>query len=97
MSKDTSGPAFPCMLENDHMHTIDGFAGDKIESGTVAVYAGMSIRQYAAIKEMQGLSANSVALDNLAAYASMKGMEPTDSVANAAVSYADALLAELEK
>ena len=69
MTKDTSWPAFPTVDANRPQYY-----------GTT----GMTIRQYAAIKAMQGL---------LAAV----GGNAAQHVAEQAVKAADALLAELEK
>ena len=82
MSKDTSSPAFP---------TVD--ANRPQDYGTT----GMTIRQYAAIKAMQGVLANSDGISRLGAYAAQNGQQLADVVATAAVLHADALLAELEK
>lgn len=83
MTKDTSGPAFPCKLANERVYTIVGFAGEEVPSEATATYAGMSIRQYAAIKAMQGLLAKNGCNESWIAYESVRA--------------ADALLAELEK
>lgn len=58
---------------------------------------GMTLRQYAAIKAMQGLLANGEALAYLSAHAKDKCSSFRDVVSKAAVDYADSLLAELEK
>lgn len=83
MTKDTSGPAFPTSVENRSSKDLQGFAGDVVGAGTRSDYKGLSIRQYAAIKAMQGLLAD--------------GMDCPEYVAMRAVKAADALLAELEK
>jgi len=84
MTKDTSGPAFPTSVENRSSKDLQGFAGDVVGAGTRSDYKGLSIRQYAAIKAMQGLLAEC-------------GGEDVQYVAMRAVKAADALLAELEK
>lgn len=71
MTKDTSGPAFPVQYSNES------------DGPTIMPTTGMTIRQYAAIKAMQGLFAG--------------GDSDIDYVAIRAVQAADALLAELEK
>lgn len=71
MSKDTSGPAFPVQYSNES------------DGPTIMPTTGMTMRQYAAIKAMQGLLAD--------------GMDDSEYVAMRAVKAADALLAELEK
>ena len=81
MSKDTSRPAFP---------TVDANYQDFGATG-------MTLRQYAAIKAMQGVLANSDGISRLGAYAAKNGQQLADVVATAAVLHADALLAELEK
>jgi len=74
MSKDTGGAAFP------------QFAWNVFEEKTTA-YGGMTLRQYAAIKAMQGFLSNS----------RLPAMVPTgSSVVVESIKTADALLAELE-
>lgn len=97
MSKDTSAPAFPSTLDNTSHKDVIGFIGDIIKPGTHTGYKGLSIREYAAIKAMQGLLANSSALDYLGAYALQQKKPLPEIVANSAANYADALLAKLEK
>lgn len=58
---------------------------------------GMTIRQYAAIKAMQGLLSNSDVMMHLTAYAQQQKRTVHDVVAGASVNYADTLLAELAK
>lgn len=77
MSKDTSAPAFP--VEAD-FHTFK----PKDEAEWKRLLSGMTMRQYAAIKAMQGLLTD-------------PNCPGAISTAVAAVAYADALLAELEK
>ena len=81
MSKDTSGPAFPVKVAfgSDGI----GFAGEEVKELQTVTYAGATLREYAAIKAMQGLLAD--------------GMGCPEYVAMRAVKAADALLAELEK
>lgn len=86
MSKDTSGPAFP--VSSDDERSIG-------ETGWGAL--GLSIRQYAAIKAMAGLLSNGNVIGHLTAYAQQQKKPLQEIVASAAVNYADALLAELEK
>ena len=83
MSKDTSGPAFPCQIHNKGDVEVKGFIGEPIAPSEVMIYEGVSVREYAAIKAMQGLLA--------------AGMDDAEYVAMRAVKAADALLAELEK
>lgn len=97
MTKDIIGPAFPCKLVNDSVYTICGFAGEEVLSGTTVTYAGMTLRQYAAINAMHGLLANGYVVEQLTAYAKEKRTPLHDIVAGASANYADALLAELEK
>lgn len=83
MTKDTSGPAFPCQIHNKSNAAVKGFIGETIAPGEVMIYEGASMREYAAIKAMQGMFAS--------------GMDDPEYVAMRAVKAADALLAELEK
>ena len=71
-SKNTSGPAFPVQYSNES------------DGPTIMPTTGMTIRQYAAIKAMQGLLAKHGYID-------------AEYIARGAVKAADALLAELEK
>lgn len=87
MSKQTGGPAFPVADGAAHriaMHV----AGDdeaKYIAESAKALSGMTLRDYTAIKAMQGILANSAMADN-----------STDSsirwVVNAAYAYADAML-----
>lgn len=83
MSKDTSGPAFPCQIHNKGDVALDGFQGDVIEPGMMVSYRGATLREEAAMRAMQGLLA--------------AGELETEYMAARAVKAADALLAELEK
>lgn len=58
---------------------------------------GMTLRQYAAIKAMAGLLSNGDVMGHLTAYAQQQKRPLQEIVVDAAVNYADALLAELEK
>ena len=71
MTKDTSGPAFPGQF--DHGHTVES-------------WTGMTMREYAAIKAMQGL----LAANNAEKYCKQ-------DISLIAVEQADALLKELAK
>ena len=84
MSKDTSGPAFPCTIHNKGDVTLDGFQNDTIEPGMMVSYRGATLREYAAMRAMQGMFAK-------------HGYGDVDYVVRRAVKAADALLAELEK
>lgn len=98
MSKDISGPAFPTSVKNMSSEDLQGFAGDVIGAGTQSDYKGLSIRQYAAIKAMQGLLANSNGPVQANAMCGWSLCNCTESdVAALSVKLADALLAELEK
>lgn len=98
MSKDKSGPAFPTSVNNTSGKDLKGFTGDVVGAGTQTNYMGLSIREYAAIKAMQGLLANGEALTFLDEYVKATTGKSLDSaVSEVAVSYADALLAELRK
>lgn len=83
MTKDTSGPAFPCQIHNKGDVTLEGFQGDVIEPGMMISYRGETLREEAAMRAMQGMFAS--------------GMDDPEYVAMRAVKAADALLAELEK
>lgn len=80
MTKDTSGPAFPVKVAfgSDGI----GFAGEEVKELQTVTYAGATLREYAAIKPMQGMFSG--------------GDSDIDYVAIRAVQAADALLAELE-
>lgn len=58
---------------------------------------GMTLRQYAAIKAMAGLLSDGEVMSHLTAYAQQQKKPLHEIVAGAAVNYAEALLAELEK
>lgn len=82
MTKDTSGPAFPVAVTFGSDST--GFAGEEVKELQTVTYAGATLREYAAIKAMQGMFAK-------------HGYGDVDYVVKRAVKAADALLAELEK
>lgn len=67
---------------------------------TDAVYEGqkgMTLRQYAAIKAMEGLLSDGEVMGHLTAYSQQQKKPLQEIVAVAAVNYDDALLAEMEK
>jgi hypothetical protein len=52
------GPAFPVVVPPTEKGAT-GFLDDRIEAGEMAIYSGMSIRDYFAAKAMQGVLAQS--------------------------------------
>ncbi|WP_225182137.1 hypothetical protein [Pectobacterium aroidearum] len=88
MSKQTGGPAFPVERHVAHALALKN-VGSEDEKKYIAevnkLCGGMTLRDYTAIKAMQGILANSAMADN-----------STDSsiqwVVNAAYAYADAML-----
>lgn len=87
MGKDNAGPAFPSQIRNDGEKPIVGFLHEEIHAGTTSNYAGMSLRDYFAVR----VYAASIA----------GGYWPIDSSredqARMAYLHADALLAERAK
>lgn len=84
MSKDTSAPAFPVEVHNRSDDVVEGFRGEEIQPMEKVVYQGLSTREYAAIKILQGL-------------VSRDGAPDVDYEVSLSVRIADALLAELAK
>lgn len=77
------GPAFPAKQTNNSAHDTECFFDDGvIPAGSSAEYAGMSLREYIATHALTGLLQNS--------------QYPASEVAKSAVSFADALIAELK-
>lgn len=91
---DTSGPAFPVILENHSHKSIVGFQQEKIEGETRASYPGLTKREYYAAKAMQGLCSNTEIV-----FGSHRVNEhPVDCLGSLpadAVALADALIAAL--
>ena len=86
MTKDTSGPAFPVQYSNES------------DGPTIMPTTGITIRQYAAIKAMQGLLANNGGPMQANAMCGWSLCHCTENdVAAMSVRLADALRAELEK
>lgn len=90
--KDTSGPAYPIKVENHSPEPIAGLNNDLIDAGKWLVYGGATLRDYFAIKALQGW---------LASYGPEHqhpvGANSADFVAREAYAMADAMLVERAK
>jgi hypothetical protein len=86
MSKETGGPAFPCLEA-----TVTGIDSDGQERIDTEAHGGMTLRDYFAAKALQGLAAHVV---GAAKHSNETGPQ---AHARLAYAYADAMIAERAK
>lgn len=87
MSKNTGGPAFPCMWENNGERNALAPNGEVVPPGASIMLPGMTLRDYFAAKAMES--------DLI--YQGLEGRDDLQHVAAMAYEMADAMLKEREK
>lgn len=93
--KDTSGPAFPCVVENGSDHEIEAFCGEMVSPKSTRVYMGMSLRDYFAAKVCGTLLTTTSAdndYPNIEYQREANGPTCADRIASISYKMADAML-----